>query len=420
MRVLVVGSGGREHALAWAAQRAGHCVLCAPGNAGTPGNRPVAATDVDGLVRLAVDEDVNLVVVGPESPLVAGVVDALHAKDVATFGPVRAAARLEGSKAFAKAAMARWGVPHAESVTVRNLEDGIAALDRFAAPPVIKASGLAAGKGVLVPEDRAAAEAALRTMFVQRAFGAAADEVVVEERLTGREVSVLAICDGSTYRLLVPAQDHKRLADGDRGPNTGGMGAFAPSGTMPGPLLQTIGDTMVAPVLSGMEADGTPYRGVLYAGVMLTADGPRVLEYNCRFGDPECQVILPLWGDDPFEVFLAASNGRLADRTALSWADGAAVTVVMAAEGYPERPRGGDPISGIERAEAAGCVVFHAGTATSPDGPLTAGGRVLAVTATGPDLRHATGRAYAGVAEISFRGAQHRTDIGTTGPQEQR
>jgi phosphoribosylamine--glycine ligase len=415
MRVLIVGSGGREHALAWVAQRAGHTVLCAPGNGGTPSNRAVAATDVDGVVRLAVDEQADLVLVGPEGPLVAGLVDALDAKGVPAFGPRRAAARLEGSKAFAKQAMARWGIPTAESVTVRNLPDGLAALDRFSAPPVIKASGLAAGKGVLVPQDRPGAEAALRAMFVDRAFGAAADEVVVEERLEGREVSVLAICAGTAYQLLLPAQDHKRLLDGDAGPNTGGMGAFAPSEALPEGLLDRIGDTMIAPVLHGMEADGTPYHGVLYAGVMLSTEGPRVLEYNCRFGDPETQVILPLWRDDPVEVFRAAAGGRLADRAPLAWSDEAAVTVVVAAEGYPERARGGDPISGIEQAEAAGCVVFHAGTARSPAGPVTAGGRVLAVTATGADLAAATRRAYAGVGEISFPGSQHRRDIGAQG-----
>ena len=416
MRVLVVGGGGREHALAWSLSRHGHRVWCAPGNAGTPGNIPIATDDLNGLVRLAREGDIELVVVGPEAPLVAGLVDALAAVGIAAFGPVAACAALEGSKAFCKEAMVRWGVATAASVTVTSLEEGLAVLDRFDTAPVVKASGLAAGKGVIVPEDRAGAEAALRLMFVERAFGSAADEVVLEERLVGREVSVLAVCSGTEYRLLVPAQDHKRLGDGDLGPNTGGMGAFAPAPTLGDELLASVGDTAIAPILHGMADRGTPYIGVLYAGLMLTDAGPRVLEYNCRLGDPEAQVILPLLAEDPAEVFLAAVQGRLGELT-LSWEPGAAATVVMAAAGYPDQPRKGDLITGIEAATAAGCTVFHAGTAESPDGPRTAGGRVLAVTGVGADLDAAVARAYAGVAAISFAGAQFRHDIGRTIPE---
>ena len=416
MRVLVVGGGGREHALAWSLSRHGHRVWCAPGNAGTPGNIPIATDDLNGLVRLAREGDIELVVVGPEAPLVAGLVDALAAVGIAAFGPVAACAALEGSKAFSKEAMVRWGVATAASVTVTSLEEGLAVLDRFDTAPVVKASGLAAGKGVIVPEDRAGAEAALRLMFVERAFGSAADEVVLEERLVGREVSVLAVCSGTEYRLLVPAQDHKRLGDGDLGPNTGGMGAFAPAPTLGDELLASVGDTAIAPILHGMADRGTPYVGVLYAGLMLTDAGPRVLEYNCRLGDPEAQVILPLLAEDPAEVFLAAVQGRLGELT-LSWEPGAAATVVMAAAGYPDQPRKGDLITGIEAATAAGCTVFHAGTAESPDGPRTAGGRVLAVTGVGADLDAAVARAYAGVAAISFAGAQFRHDIGRTIPE---
>lgn len=416
MRILVVGGGGREHALEWSLARHGHDVLCAPGNAGTAQNRAVAADDIDALVRLAVDEAVALVVVGPEVPLVAGLVDALAARDIAAFGPRRACAELEGSKSFAKAAMARWGVDTATSITVTNLADGLAALDQFAEAPVVKASGLAAGKGVIVPADRAEAEAALHTMFVARSFGAAADEVVLEERLVGREVSVLAICSGTTYRLLLPAQDHKRLGDGDAGPNTGGMGAFAPADTLSAELLAHVGETAIAPILNGMAAEGTPYVGVLYAGLMLTAAGPKVLEYNCRFGDPEAQVILPLLADDPAQVFLAAIHGRL-DEIELSWHPGAAVTVVMAAAGYPDAVRRGDLIDGLEAAAAAGSTVFHAGTVAGADGPRTSGGRVLAVTGVGADLDAAVAQAYAGVDAISFAGAQYRHDIGRSAPE---
>jgi len=416
VNVLVVGGGGREHALAWSLQRHGHRVWCAPGNGGTPGNVPIAADDVPGLVRLAREGAIDLVVVGPEVPLVAGLVDALAAVGVAAFGPSRACAALEGSKVFAKAAMQRWGVATADSVTVTNLADGLAALDRFAVAPVVKASGLAAGKGVIVPDDRAGAEAALRTMFVERAFGDAADEVVLEERLEGREVSVLAVCSGRDYRLLVPAQDHKRLLDGDAGPNTGGMGAFAPSDSLDAALLATVGETAIAPILNGMADGGTPYVGVLYAGLMLTAAGPRVLEYNCRFGDPEAQVILPLLADDPAEVFLAAVEGRLGGVN-LSWAPGAAVTVVMAASGYPDQPRRGDLITGLDDAAAAGCTVFHAGTTAADDGVRTAGGRVLAVTAVAGDLPSAVATAYRGVSAITFDGAQYRSDIGRPIPE---
>jgi len=424
VRILVVGGGGREHALGAALASHGHELRFAPGNAGTDGlagpgrqaNRSVRADDVAGLVNLALAEAVDLVVVGPEAPLVAGLVDALEARGVAAFGPTAACAALEGSKAHAKDLMARWGVPTAASVTVDNLQDALAALDRFDAVPVVKASGLAAGKGVVVAEDRAGAEAALRSMFVERIFGDAAAQVVLEERLVGREVSVLAICSDTDYRLLVPAQDHKRLSDGDRGPNTGGMGAFAPSAIVDDPLLRTIGETAIAPILDGMVREGSPYCGVLYAGIMLTDAGPRVLEYNCRFGDPEAQVILALWADDPARIFRAAIQRELAQVT-LSWRPGAAATVVMAAGGYPEAPRTGALIVGLDAAAATGAQVLHAGTAVSPEGPRVAGGRVLSVTATGADLPAAVARAYAGVERISFDGMQFRRDIGRHDPE---
>ncbi|MFN0026273.1 MAG: phosphoribosylamine--glycine ligase [Acidimicrobiales bacterium] len=424
MRILVVGGGGREHALGAALAGHGHELRFAPGNAGTDGlagpgahaNRPVRADDVAGLVGLALAEGVDLVVVGPEAPLVAGLVDALESRGIAAFGPTAACAALEGSKAYAKQLMARWGVPTAASVTVNRLEDALAALDRFDAVPVVKASGLAAGKGVVVPEHRADAEAALGAMFVERVFGDAASEVVLEERLVGREVSVLAICSDASYRLLVPAQDHKRLLDGDGGPNTGGMGAFAPSAIVDDTLLGTIGELAIAPILDGMVRDGTPYCGVLYAGIMLTDAGPRVLEYNCRFGDPEAQVILALWADDPVHIFRAAIEREL-DQVTLSWRPGAAATVVMAAEGYPERPVSGALIGGLEAAAATGCQVLHAGTVSSPEGPRVAGGRVLSVTATGADLPAAVNRVYAGVDRISFDGMQFRRDIGRHNPE---
>jgi phosphoribosylamine--glycine ligase len=419
MRVLVVGSGGREHALAWALGRSPRVreVWCAPGNAGTPGNRPVAADDLDGLVRLAVDGDVDLVVVGPEVPLSLGLVDRLEAAGVRVFGPTAAAARLEGSKAHCKAFCARWGIPTAQSVTVTSLADGLAALDRFPAPPVVKASGLAAGKGVIVAESRAEAAAALTDILADRRFGSAGEEVVLEERLVGVERSILAVCSGTDLALLVPAQDHKRLGDGDTGPNTGGMGAFAPA-PLPAGLEDEIVERFLRPTVAGLQAEGTPYRGVLYAGLMLTADGPRLLEYNCRLGDPETQVILPLLDSDLVDVIDAALDGTLAD-VKLAWRDGAAATVVLAAPGYPERAVMGLPITGLAEAEASGALVFHAGTAPSgssshsgPSGPVTAGGRVLDVTGFGATVAEAVAAAYRAVGHVHFDGMQVRRDIG--------
>ncbi len=417
MRVLVVGSGGREHALAWWLGRSPRVteVLCAPGNGGTPDNRPVKADDVDGIVALARAEQVDLVVVGPEVPLVAGLVDALAAAGIRAFGPSAACARLEGSKAFAKAAFERWGIPTAASVTVTSLAEGLAALDRFAGPPVVKASGLAAGKGVIVAATFEEARAALHAMFDERRFGAAGDEVVLEERLIGAEVSVLAVCSGTTFRFLPLARDHKRLLDGDAGPNTGGMGAFAPVPSLAGPgFLDEVGERVFRPTLAGLAAEGTPYVGVLYAGIMLTDTGMKVLEFNCRLGDPETQVLLPLVATDPVELFDAAIDGRL-DTVELTFHAGSAATVVLAAKGYPDAPTTGDPIAGLEQAAAAGCVVFHAGTARGDDGVVrTSGGRVLNVTALAPTLEQALQTAYRGVEQVSFAGAQYRHDIGTT------
>jgi phosphoribosylamine--glycine ligase len=419
MKVLVVGGGGREHALAWSLGRSSRVsqVLCAPGNAGTPNNRPVAADDVSGLVRLATDEAVDLVVVGPEAPLVAGLVDALSAAGLRAFGPSAACARLEGSKSHAKACMARWGVPTGESVTVSSYEEGLAALSRFERPPVVKADGLAAGKGVIVPETWDDARSALATMLVDRVFGDAADATVLEERLIGREVSVLAVCSGTDHKLLVPAADHKRLCDGDTGPNTGGMGAYAPA-----PPVPEAAELVFGPVLEGLAASGTPYVGVLYAGLMLTEAGPKVLEFNCRLGDPETQVVLPLLATDLVDVIDAALDGGL-DRHHLSWVDGAACTVVLAAEGYPEHPRRGDPLSGLDEASTEDRLVFHAGTAraaparSNDPGPvLTAGGRVLSVTGLGVDVPSAAEAAYRGVSEVSFAGMQYRRDIGRPTP----
>jgi phosphoribosylamine--glycine ligase len=411
MKVLVVGSGGREHALAWWLERSPRVddVVCAPGNGGTPRNRPVASDDIDGMLHLVNAEAVDLVVVGPEAPLVAGLVDRLTEAGVPTFGPSAAAARLEGSKAWAKSFMQRWDLPAAASATFTDAAAAEAHLAALAAPPVVKASGLAAGKGVIVPDTLEAARAALRSMLVDGRFGAAGAEVVLEERLAGPEVSVLAICSGQDYQLLVPARDHKRLLDGDLGPNTGGMGALAPSPLPPG-VLEEIEAGVIRPTLKGLEAEGCPYLGVLYAGLMLTEAGPRVLEFNCRLGDPETQVILPLLATDPIDVIEGALGGRV---PRFDWHSGNAAGVVIAAPRYPEGAAVGLPISGVEAAQEAGCLVFHAGTALSPDGGLvTAGGRVLTITGLGASPEEARSTAYAGVSCIGLEGAQWRRDIG--------
>lgn len=411
MKVLVVGSGGREAALAWWLGRSARVseIVCAPGNAGTPGNRPVAADDVDGMAELALAEAVDLVVVGPEAPLVAGLVDRLVEAGVPTFGPTAAAARLEGSKSWSKAFMQRFGLPTAASATFTDAAAAEAHLRTLSSAPVVKASGLAAGKGVVVPETLEGALAAARAMLVEGRFGLAGAEIVLEERLVGPEVSVLAVCSGQDYQLLIPAKDHKRLLDNDLGPNTGGMGAVAPSPLPPG-VLEHIEQEVIRPALKGLESDGCPYLGVLYAGLMLTDDGPRVLEFNCRLGDPETQVILPLLASDPIDVLEGALAGRVPP---LRWHDRAAVGVVVAAPGYPESPTTGLPVRGVELAEAAGCLVFHAGTARSADGQLvSAGGRVLTMTGLGSSPSEARTAAYAGTEAITLEGGQWRRDIG--------
>jgi phosphoribosylamine--glycine ligase len=431
-RVLVVGSGGREHALAvrLAADAGVDAIVMAPGNPGMSALGrcvDVEVEDIDGLVALAREERIDLVVVGPEVPLVAGLVDALGTAGIAAFGPSAAAARLEGSKAFAKSVMDAAGVPTAGWVATSDREEAIAALDRFAAPGVpwvVKADGLAAGKGVVVTPDRAEAEAAVAAALVTRRFGDAGATLVIEEFLDGPERSLFAVCDGEDAVLLAPAQDHKRALDGDRGPNTGGMGAFCPveGFTLGEAHVDALRDIVILPILRELSRRGTPFRGLLYAGLVDTATGPKVLEYNVRFGDPETQVVLPCLTSSLVDLLWASATGSPASgdgvaAVPVAFDDGAAVTVVMASAGYPESSSRGDVIDGVDDADALdGVQVLHAGTSRDAQGRLvTAGGRVLAVTALGRDLGEARERAYAGVARIRFDGAQHRTDIGRTG-----
>jgi phosphoribosylamine---glycine ligase len=424
MKVLVVGSGGREHALAWRLARDPSVteLLAAPGNPGIAGVarcEAVSADDLDGLVALAEREDVDLVVVGPEVPLVAGLADRLSEHGRAVFGPSAAAARLEGSKAWAKGLCERNGIPAGGSRSARSMDQGIDALDEFGPPYVVKADGLAAGKGVVITEDRAEAVHAIERALVEDAFGDAGSTVVVEEHLEGREVSAFALADGTRALPLAFAQDFKRIGDDDTGPNTGGMGAYTPVPFVDEVTARAIGTQVLERAVAGMAAEGVPYRGVLYAGLMLTADGPRVLEFNCRFGDPETQVILPLLGSEPAGLLRACAGGTL-DGSEAELRPGACVTVVVASGGYPAAGATGFEISGLQAAgEVEGATVFHSGTAERQGRVVTAGGRVLSVSATGSSIAEARDRAYEAVGRVSFEGMQHRTDIAALAAKEE-
>ena len=407
----MIGTGGREHALvSKLAQDPGAELHAAPGNPGI--GRLATLHDLDpmaptAVAALATRIGADLVVVGPEAPLVAGVADAVRAAGIAVFGPSGVAAQLEGSKAFSKDVMAAAGVPTAGSRTCTTAEEVAAALDTFGAPYVVKDDALAAGKGVVVTRDRAAALA-----HAGRCLAAAGGRVVVEEFLDGPEVSLFAVCDGTTAYALQPAQDFKRIFDGGRGPNTGGMGSYSPLTWAQDDLAETVLRTVVRPTLAEMARRGAPFVGCLYVGLALTAHGPRVIEFNCRFGDPDIQPVLALLDSSLGELLLAAATGRLSSLAPPRFADGASVTVVLASAGYPESSSKGEVITGVEDAEAAGADVIHAGTALDDAGRLvTAGGRVLAVRAVGTDVADARARAYAAADLVAFEGQQRRSDI---------
>lgn len=419
MRVLVVGSGAREHALAWklAAEPDVSCLLCAPGNPGIARHaecRPVEAGDVDGLVALVEGERIDLTVVGPELPLSRGLANRLKAAGHGVFGPTAEAAALETSKTFAKDFCARHHVPTARFRVCEDAEEArrIAVSGELGFPLVVKADGLAAGKGVVIAPDRAAAEAAIREAMIDRRFGDAGAHVVLEEFLEGEELSFFVIVDGQCAMPLLSAQDHKRACDGDEGPNTGGMGAFAPSPRVTPDLHKQIMRQVIEPVVAGMAAEGHPFCGFLYAGLMLTASGPQVIEFNVRLGDPEAQVMLPMI-DEPLLPLLAAADTRQLRRTGLRVRREPHVGVVVASGGYPGEYRTGHAIHGLDAADALEDVlVFHAGTAMRDGALVTAGGRVLTVVGRGAEYRDAIARAYAGVDKISFEGMHVRRDIG--------
>jgi phosphoribosylamine--glycine ligase len=415
--VLVVGGGGREHALVWAFRNSRHVgrIFAAPGNAGTAEiaeNVPAGTGDIEALVKFAHREKVDLTVVGPEAPLAEGIVDRFGAAKLPIFGPTKKAARLESSKVFAKELAFREGIPTAPAEVFDDVEAARRYVDISGAPCVIKADGLAAGKGVTVAMSEEEAFAALDRIMVEKEFGAAGKKILIEDYISGEEASILAITDGAHTALMIPSQDHKRLKDGDGGPNTGGMGAYAPAPVIDGKMLKTVDETIIQPALAGLAREGITYRGCLYAGLIVDFEGPKLLEFNCRFGDPEAQALLPLLQDDLFEMCAAAATATLSD-VQLNWRPGAAVSVVAASKGYPGIYETGCVIKGLDDVAALDdVIVFHAGTAREKEKTVTAGGRVLAVTALGISVASAAKRAYDAMSRIHFPGMHYRRDIG--------
>ena len=416
MKVLVIGSGGREHALVWKISQSPKVdkIYCAPGNAGIAQQAEcvaIKADDLDGLLAFAQQNQIDLTVVGPEVPLTLGIVDKFQKQGLKIFGPSGKAAEIEGSKTFAKDLMAKYNIPTAKYGAFTDAAEAKAFLDTVGLPCVVKADGLAAGKGVLICETKAEAEAAIADILVDNKFGSAGSRVVVEEFLTGQEVSMLAFTDGKTVVPMVSSQDHKRIWDGDKGLNTGGMGAYSPAPVYTADIHEIVVPQVLEATVKAMEAEGRSFSGILYAGLMLTADGPKVLEFNARFGDPETQAVLPRLKSDLVDIFLAIIDGRLNEMN-IEWHEEAAVCVVIASGGYPETSEKGRVITGLAEAAATGAIVFHAGTKEDNGNIVTNGGRVLGISALGKDIAEAIANAYKGVKEVKFENMQYRTDIG--------
>jgi phosphoribosylamine--glycine ligase len=419
VKVLVVGSGGREHAIAWRLAQSASVekVYASPGNPGTARVAECLAPPLDtpeGFLAVAESVDADLTVVGPETPLVDGIVDRFRQRGRLIVGPTAAAARLEGSKIFAKEAMRRFGVPTAAYAKVDNYADAVSALEDFRYPVVLKADGLAAGKGVVIVRDRREAEKTLQDLLSGALVGPAGSQLLIEEFLPGEEVSFIGLSDGKTVVPLEPTQDHKAICDGDQGPNTGGMGAYCDSRILTSAQTGVVMERVMLPVIEGMRRDGCPFTGFLYAGLMMVGGEPQVLEFNVRLGDPETQALMHRISGDFVTLLEASARGDL-QNAAVRWLPAPSVCVVMAAAGYPGTPRKGDLISGIEEAESLGATVFHAGTKAALEGAVTSGGRVLGVTASGDDLLAAIERSYAAVCKIGFEGMHYRCDIGQKG-----
>ena len=417
MRVLVIGGGGREHALVWKISQSQKVtdIYCAPGNAGTAEiakNVPIAADQVDQLLAFAQENEIGLTIVGPEQPLVMGIVDQFQKKGLRIFGPTARAAELEGSKAFSKDIMKKYGLPTAEYETFTSHQLAQRYFDKETGPIVVKASGLAAGKGVILCRNSEEGLNAVNTIMKDKSFGEAGEKVVIEEFLEGQEVSVLAFSDGNNFLLMDSAQDHKAALDGDKGPNTGGMGAYSPAPIFTDHLRQKVSDKIILPLIRAMNSEGRPYKGILYAGLMLTKNGPKILEFNARFGDPETQPLLVRMESDIVPLFEACIDGTL-NQFELHWKPELSICVVMAAKGYPGSYKKGKEISGLNEAAALpDVVVFHAGTKAEAGKVLSSGGRVLGVTATGSDISSASKKAYDAVAKIRWDGIHYRKDIG--------
>ncbi len=415
MRIMVIGSGGREHTICWALKKSDKVkeLFCAPGNAGISQIAecvPIGVSQFDELTRFAKEASIDLVFVGPDDPLAAGIVDAFEAAGIPAFGPNKAAAEIEGSKIFMKDLLRKYNIPTAKYETFTDYESASAYLREQATPIVIKADGLAAGKGVTVAFSMEEAETALREAMVDKVFGEAGNQIVIEEFLEGQEMSILAFVDGETVKAMVPAQDHKPIFDGDKGPNTGGMGTYTPLPHIDPAIVEESIANIIIPTAKAMVSEGRPFRGVLFAGLMITKDGPKTIEFNARMGDPETQVVLPRLKTDLVDIVLAAMNGRLGDLD-IEWSDEAAVCVVAASEGYPASYPKGRVITGIAEAEAQGALVFHAGTDMKDGQFVTNGGRVLGIVGMGRDIAEARARAYEAVSVIQFEGKQNRTDI---------